>query len=672
MRRLFLLNGLLVIVLLQNSIGSATALGDVKRASAEKAGEQAAAAATPAMKVHLSTATGKTIVFKAGEPKVELKADSADNEIPHLVLNRNGVPTPGFERTLIVSVDDLVVPPAGLFVQLFIDTQHGDPDLDRRNNVRIRVRKETKFISRESAGEEAAVEFRVTFDPTTTLPHKTIKTPTDYYRYRITVSDAEGNQLQSYGDDYAFLMENQWRVPLPAVLEATPGAAPNELVVYYYDMLPFQSNLRDPDTRIPRQEIGRYIQTELIPAMVEAFQVQSNLWEFPWYEEWHNFRLDEDPKTLSVALGEHQIWFHGKPASLGHSMISIRVDGTLGEYESLTDGIMSTFHHELFHNLQRNIGLHYNRQATVAGKDRAWMVFSEGTAVLASSVGQPSVQFDRSAEWRSYLKRANAFIGSEGATGGGLNKSYKDIPYHTALYWRFLYENCGGIGAGGEDPATGMQVIRRVLETLYAGEIVQIETSTDVARALPLVVDHALKSTPSCAFGSYEESLTHFARAIYQLRLEDGRCAGPIELSRCGLADPNHVYQTPPAEVYSLAAGRPVEISGAIPSSYGIDLVDLMLEPSTKGKTLTLIFASQGQARLEYNIEIWKTATHEQNRQSAQAGGPDSVRTENGQLVLEIENVADGFDGLGIIITRLDPHEDLDASGEYRMQLIAG
>ena len=30
--------------------------------------------------------------------------------------------------------------------------------------------------------------------------------------------------------------------------------APNELLVYYYDMVPFQINLRNPDSQIPRQE----------------------------------------------------------------------------------------------------------------------------------------------------------------------------------------------------------------------------------------------------------------------------------------------------------------------------------------------------------------------------------------------------------------------------------
>lgn len=675
MRKLFLTHSLMVIVLLQNSIGSVTALGDTKSASGARGNAKGLAPATSALSVQLHTATGKTIVFKGQERPNEIKADAPDNEIPHLVLFRNGVPTPGFERTLLVSVDNLVVPPSGMYVQLVVETQHGDPDLDRRNNVRIRVRKEVRYVSHNRHSEQgASVQFKITFDPATELPHRTIKTPTDYYRYRVTVSDAQGNVLQSYAEDYAFLLENQWRVPLPDVLETAPGAAPDELVVYFYDMLPFQSNLRDPDTRIPREEVSRYIQTELIPAMIEAFQVQSNLWGFAWHEEWRNFRHDEDPKTLSVALGEHEIWFHGKPASLGHSMISIRVDGTVGEYDDLTDGIMSVFHHELFHNHQRSLSLHYGESGRLAGKDEAWKMFSEGTAVLASSVGQPHVQFEASAQMRSYMKRANAFLGSEGSTSGGLNKSYKDIPYHTAIYWRFLYENCGGVQNGVEDPAAGMQVIRSMLETLYKGEIVLIDSSIDVAGNLPRIVDRALQATPTCKFRSYEESLVHFARAIYLLRLEDAGCPLSTSTMPCGFMDPHQVYDTPPAESYLVTADSLPRVRGAIPSSYGIDLLELGLDSSLQGKSVKLIFTS-ADPQLVYNVEIWRmknsSDTEHPEWAPVQSKEPISVVTENGHMTVEFDDFqADDFDSLGLIITRMDPYEAAKPVGAYSIRFI--
>jgi hypothetical protein len=671
MRSKFLYYSLLVVLLFQSSMSHVTALGAVETSS-----EIENSVLASRLTVDLSAATGKNIVFKPQEQEAEVKAKSTVNEIPHLVLRRNGVPTPGFERTLLVSVGNLSIPRSGMYVQLIMETQHGDPDLDRRNNIKIRVWKENRFIPYNALTQQGVnIQFKVTFDPITELPHKTIKTPADYYRYRITVSDALGNHIQTYVEDYAFLLENQWRIPLPEVLEMTPGAAPDELLVYYYDMIPFQANLKKPDSQIPREEVDRYIQTELIPAMVEAFQDQSNLWGFPWYEEWHNFRRDEDPKTLSVALGERETWFHGEAPALGHSMISIRVDGTAGEYDNLTDGLMSTFHHELFHNQQRNISLHFGSNTQIAGQQDAWKLFSEGTAVLASSVGQPSVQFEATPQLRSYFERANAFLGSEGAIGGGLNESYKDIPYHTALYWRFLYENCGGIDNKADDPAIGMQVIRHTLEALYKGEIVQINSSTDVAQAFPLILDHALQSTSSCDFGSYEESLIHFARAIYRLRLEGGRCTGPIQTSSCGFIDPDHLYEVPPAARYSVSADNATEVSGSIPSSYGIDLIDLELSPSLEGKTLKLNITTSHSPKVAFYMEVLKikTVSHdgETKHQSVQIGEPMSMHTENGSMIVEIENLSrDEFDGLGLIITRIDPYEDAETTGTYSIQII--
>ena len=669
MRTIILSVSLMLIILFQNSIGTTTALAETGPRPVEASHERDFNAAFSNLTVDLSTAAGKSIVFNAVEPEDHLHVDALDNTIPHLVLNRNGVLTPGFERTLLVSVGNLVVPPTGMYVQLVIETQHGDPDLDRRRNVRVRVSKETSFIPYNALTQQGVqVEFRITFDPFTELPHKTIQTPTDYYRYRIVVTDPQGNPLHSYAAEYAFLMENQWRVPLPPVLEATPGAAPSELVIYYYDMIPFQRDLRDPRSRIPRQQVNRYIQTELIPAMVEAYQVQSNVWGFPWYEEWHNFRREEDPKTLSVALGEYQIWFHGQPPSLGHSMISIRVDGTAGEYDNLTDGIISVFHHELFHNHQRNMSLHYVKHAAVAGKDQAWMMFSEGTAVLASAVGQPEVQLGPGSQLRSYLKRASAFLGSDGAIGGGLNKSYRDIPYHTAIYWRFLYEKCGGLGPEGEDPSRGMRVIRQILETLYQGHIIDINASVDTAGGLPLIIDEALRSTSGCPFLSYEDSLIQFARAIYQLRLEDGRCQQINRAAPCGFIDPHRLYPTPPADYHLATGATPAEIVGSIPSSSGIDLVEVALSPSARTQRLKLVFSSNSSAA--FHIEIWKTRVFqidgETRRLSAQAGEPISAWVNGNSLELGMDALdGSGADALGLIIIRIDSYEETETTGAY-------
>lgn len=669
MRTLLLLNHLfLAFAVLASTSSPAT-----RTAAKALTHSESSDAVLPRVAVTLEAANNTTILFKAENGKEVAASPAQGRRIPHLILTRNGVLTPSRERTLHLSLEHLTVPPSGLYVRLIVETQHSDPDLGRKNTDKIRLWEETRFVP--DSQQSTAVNFDLTFQGLQKHLKKSIGTPTDYYSYRITILDSQGEALQEIDEEYAFLMENQWRVALPMVLEDSPGAAPNELVIYYYDMIPFQADLRDPDTQIPRQDVGRYIQTELIPAMVDAFKTQTDLWDFPWYAEWTNYRADEGRKTLSVALGDHGTWFHGAAPSIGHALISIRVDGSFREYSSLTDGILSVFHHELFHNQQRNISMHFGGTGNVAGKDNAWQSFTEGTAVLTSLVGQPGVQFDPATQMRAYLKRANTFIGSEGDYIGDLNRSYSNVPYDLAIYWRFLYENCGGLRNGMEDSAAGMQVIRHALEALYKGEVVDVNSSTMVIRSFPRVLDVALKATPACPFHTYEESLVHFARAIYLLRLEDGRCSTLDDSTSCGFYDPNKLYTMPPAEEYSIETGSTTQINGLIPASYGIDLIEVSLDPSAEGKDLKLIFKGISDPENDFHVEVWKTKVMqngvETERYSSQTEGPQSMRTENGSLTIEVHNLSlNDFNSLGLIITRTDPFESQARSGKYLIQMI--
>lgn len=630
------------------------------------------AAAYSALTVALRTPTDESIEF-IPSGRID-KITRKSNTVPHLVLNRNGSPTPSFERTLEVTVNNVPVSPPGSYVELAIGTQHSDPDLGKREDNHIEIWKETAFVPQSSVKEGyASLHFTVTFDAHTNLHNKVIVTPTDYFQYQISILDMHGNKQYSHIEEYAFLMENQWRVPLPKVLESSPGAAPDRLLVYYYDMLPFQVDPSDATTRMSRQNVEQYLQTELLPAMVEGFRTQSSMWEFPWHAEWRNFRRDEDPKTLSVALIDADTWFHGEPPSLGHSMISIRVDGSFDEYETLTDGILSVFYHELFHNHQRNISLHFNGHAQIAGKENAWMMFSEGTAVLASSVGLPTVQFSETAQSRSYMKRANAFVGGDAVVGGGLNKSYTRIPYQTAAYWRFLYEKCGGLNNGKEDPAMGMQVIRTTLETLYMGGLVDIGSSTDLIDSLPIIMDRVLANSPVCPFHSYEESLSAFARAIYQLRLGNGRCivsGWPVE---CGFFDPHRLYSIPPVESTVTLQEARMTVNGKIPASYGIDFIDLHPGLAVNGKLLRIHFSGADDSASEFRIQVLKIA--------GQGVGADpstafvslqdvaSMKTTDGELQIDIRGIHSTED-LILIIIRQDPYEQDDPSGTYSIQFV--
>jgi hypothetical protein len=610
--------------------------------------------------------------------------------LPHLVLYRNGALTAPDERTVIVEVTGIEVPPTGVTVTLEVETQHGDPNLGGDPTNRILVWRESQWVANRLGFTQTGVTaiFTHEFDETVTSGAETIATPTDYFRYQIALIDAEhpvSKPLHSFGEDYALLMENQWMAQLPDVGEDSDGAAPDELIVYYTDMFPFRRKSHDAATWLPRRDVPDYVHNQLVPQMIEAFRTQTDGWGFPWYQAWTSYRPGVDAERLSVALTDGQTWFHDWAPGKGHSGISINVNG--GEnahYDTLTDGLMSTFHHELFHNLQRNTDLNAAANGDVDGKGHVWQFFSEGTAVLASSVGQPAVQFSGNWAARDYMSYATHFAGGDGVFGD-LNTRYEEMnPYHAALYWRFLYEQCGGMKDGVENPPAGMQVIRDTLMALYSKDIVDIQASTDLVKAMPVIMDHVFADTSLCPFQDYEESLIQFARAIYALGLDGGRCAGPGSPAGCEFYDPHSLYTDPPVHIITYT-GTAITYDGAeqryppgIRSSFGMDFVDVILGPSVDGQPLTLEFYGAPGAAAEFNLQLWKLIDSAEHARPRRVGS-DATTTEaptmvnpDGHLSYAIAQIdTTEYNRLGLIITRVDATESLDPVGEYTIVLHA-
>jgi hypothetical protein len=458
-------------------------------------------------------------------------------------------------------------------------------------------------------------------------------------------------------------------------------------------MFVFQHGITDPASRLRRAEIPHYVQQELFPALLEAFHAQREDWGFGWQPAWTSYRAEDGNRRLSVALSDGETWFHGQAPVRGLSGISLRTKGGANRhYETLTDGLLSTFHHELFHNLQKGLAQQLGGHGDVDGQKGAWGFLSEGTAALAESVSERDIHFSQNASARSYISLANGFIGQTDFPGE-LNRSYQQmIPYYAAIYWRFLYEQCGGMAIGTEDPSAGMRIIRRSLEVLYSGEQVDIRGSTDLVHHLPAVIDQALKGpeAASCPFRTFRQSLQHFARAIYQLRLDGGRCTAPGlptatptgTPAGCGFYDPNHLYLDPPVseltyrgeQLVFAAADQPYP--RGIGSSFGIDFVDIVLDPSTQGQPLTIEFSGAPDGDAEFSVEIWKLID------SGTSGGSEkrlipvgaseqlTEQTTDGRLLYTIPEIDTGLaNRLGLIITRLDSDEASDPVGAYTLRL---
>jgi hypothetical protein len=650
--------------------------------------EGAEATIGPVPTVILRASSGASIPFSTEDNSSTLPES---REVPHLVLYRNGALTNPHERTLIVEVAGIQVPAAGMTVTLTVETQHEDPDpvggpaasrsdqtsrlsfIQRDSEKRIPVWREARWIANPSDAPEggATAAFEHTFDEVVISDTKTLATPTDYFRYDLQVSGLD--RPLHIEEDYAFLLENQWIAPLPQVEEAAVGAAPDELIVYYADMFPFRKNTRDPATWLPREDVTDYVGTELVPRMIEAFRVQTDEWGFPWYDAWTSYRSGPDAERLSVTLSDGRTWFHDRAPLRAHSGIAIKVTGgDSAQYDTLTDGVMSTFHHELFHNHQRNISLNESDSGAVAGKGGAWEFFSEGTAVLASSVGQPSLQFTSIS--RAYVSRANSFIGDLGPMSD-LNKSYEGLyPYNAAIYWRFLYEQCGQAENGSPGAAAGMAVIRRALTILYSGEVVDVTASTDLIVALPTIMDRALSGS-RCPFDTYAESLTAFSHAVYSLRLDGGRCAAPGFPAGCGFYDPYGLYKDPPIETV-IYSGEDRQHAGEIPSSFGMDFVHVTLGRAADGQPLRLELDQAPGAAAEFAVQVRELKNLDRSLKlepvSTRGTGQRALQTKSpaGELSYVIPAVdRTAYDTLGLIITRVDAGERSDPLGEYTIVL---
>src|SRR5690349_18851231 len=152
--------------------------------------------------ISLRTPTDSTINFRLEGKFQESNVDTRTSKIPHLILKRNAVLTPGFERTLLMSVNHLSIPSSGLFLDLTIETQHGDPDLSQRKRNNIEIWHEIRFVP-HSNDQVQSVDFAITFGQAAHAEGTAIQTPTDYYAYRLLLMNAHGEKLQEIHTDYA-------------------------------------------------------------------------------------------------------------------------------------------------------------------------------------------------------------------------------------------------------------------------------------------------------------------------------------------------------------------------------------------------------------------------------------------------------------------------------------
>jgi hypothetical protein len=287
-------------------------------------------------------------------------------------------------------------------------------------------------------------------------------------------------------------------------------------------------------------------------------------------------------------------------------------------------------------------------------------------------IAPASTQNPSTAGAQRYRRAARDTTGETSVAG---RQSYwTKPPYAAAMLWCFLYKQCGGMADGVEDPAAGTEVIRRALTALYSGEIVDVASSTDLVAHLPGNMDRALAGAP-CSFQTWEEALAHLAHAIYALRLAAGRCTAPGLPAGCGFYDPNGLYADPPVEIVTYA-GADQTISGAIPSSFCMAFVDVLLDPVADVQPLTIESAGVPWAEAEFRVQLWKLINAGAGSRPrcipAQLTATEVLASPDAdsRLVVTIPNIdVSTFDRMGLIITRVDAKETADPDGEYTLWL---
>ena len=283
-----------------------------------------------------------------------------------------------------------------------------------------------------------------------------------------------------------------------------------------------------------------------------------------------------------------------------------------------------------------------------------WISWIEGQGRFAPTVQYPELEMSHKhlvLENSAFASGANRFLSLH------LNTSYNTLEvdrgnkYDSALYWRFLYEQYND-----------MDVIRTALEEMAH------HFGPDTVRGMKEAMDAALARVDG-PFRSFEESLVAFAQANYVLRLENGRM---ITSRGAGdwtsFSDPDQVYVEPPLEAELAYTGIPLSYTGAVPTGYGMDFVEVKLDHSLEGQPLAIRFQGQGTTA-RFDVQIWLLGPG-YARPRALTSRPETVpQQDDGAHVYVIPQAAPQFDRLALIITRLDPNETTDPVGEYHLSV---
>jgi len=566
-------------------------------------------------------------------------------DLPLLYVRHQRLAAPSQERTLSIAISGVV---GGAEIELELVSWHANVLTGQQHRL------SRSFRLPDRACSDA--------DPCTlTWTLEASEIYSDFYSLRVR--DATGQVLwqNAYADRPDLVALDTWDVGLDGYTAR----------IIYATLFPFARGPNDLDNRLSPPAVTGFVEGVFASLVAETWHTQFDEWQFgPVHPDWDPDRtveiiVTDPPFALMGGTGtyttfayqdgtvypERRLWWYATNAAFQ-------------AYDSLEHGYRVLYAHEFFHMVQWNAIL-----SARCSTDKWLNVFVEAQGKMAPSVQYPELEMQRdhvvlaSSEYGQAAKR---YLVS------GLKSSYQALEaatvdkYDAALYWRFLYEQSGA-----------MSILRLALEEMAC------HYRPDIVDGLPEVMDAALARAGG-PFTSFEQSLIGFAEANYALRLQDGRCTSNEGTGCEGRHyDPDSIYTDPSLAARLRYDGKDLGYAGSIPASYGTDLVEVYLDPSLRGQSLTVTLESDGA---RFGFQVWEVNGNRADRQAArlgdklgEAGGrpraltaqPTSVQAgEDGVQTFTISQLEPSeCDRLALIITRLDADEHLDPVGRYRIEI---
>jgi hypothetical protein len=610
------------------TLGVAAGIGAAGRAVSSQRGESNNMPGPAGIQVALS-ASHATTSWDERDPARE------KFNLPLLTLHQGRAATPAVQRTLMISITGLA---GGSEIVIEALSHHKDVRMGEPHRTIMRFVLPNRPCT---VADPCVVEW--TLDPDTM--------PSDLYY--LSMRTGAGATLCENTRRPAFVILDTWDIGLVASQGPTYTAR-----VYYGTLFPFAKGQSDRTARLSSEQVTDFIEQQFLPIIADIWRIQAEEWGFgdPMHPAWDGddvleviitpppFALFDGTGTYSVLADEQ-----GRPYP-ERRIWWLSTSDSFGDYASLADGYKAVFAHEFFHLMQWNVLLNTGRATSY------WQyAFIEGQGMFVPSAQYPELALHRddlAAEQSLFAARASGYLARR------LNGSWREMEtdgehrYDAALYWRFLFEAYGD-----------MDVVRLALEEMAR------HYNPDILMGLGPAIN-ATFARLGGPYHDFQESLIAFSRANYALRLENGRCAvmGPSECAG-RYYDPELMYGHPVLETHIQYDGFGRAYKGAIPSSYGMDFLEVGLDAPMLGQPLTIRFQGTGDVA-RFNLQVWRLKWGEEGPRAV-TPQPEVVGQEpDGAYVYHIPALdMTAYDRLALIITRLDSDESVDPVGAYHITI---